>query len=297
MEPSIPDGVRPRGITRRHLLHGLLFILAGLTMAGSYIILSEEQIFQGRGAGPLAGLVMVLFGMFLLKPEQRLLDRPSTFLEYYDAIVMAVGIALVVRTFVIEPFKIPSGSMIPTLLVGDYLFVNKMAYGHRVPFTSQRVFMGEGPQRGDIVVFEFPQDPGKDYIKRVVGIPGDHIRYEGKRLYLNDRPLGYEFWGDYRYRDEHGRETEAKAYLERLREPPYTILIHPGEFTSYHRVEKVVPPGHYFVMGDNRDNSNDSRFWGFVPAHRLVGRAVTLFWSWDPYESTPRWDRLGQAVE
>ena len=235
------------------------------------------------------------FGFFLLLGGEKLLSRDTLAVEYYEAIVMAVGIALLVRTLVIEPFKIPSGSMIPTLLVGDYLFVSKFAYGHRVPFTRQRMFMSEGPQRGDIVVFEYPKDPRKDYIKRIVGLPEDRIRYENKRLSVNGQPVAYESQELFTYHDERGQEVDSVKLMEKLGERFHPILWRPFAYSE--TSEEIVPPGHYFVMGDNRDNSNDSRYWGFVPAYRLVGKAVAIFWSWDGRVGRPRWDRLGQVVE
>ncbi|MBF0424086.1 MAG: signal peptidase I [Magnetococcales bacterium] len=222
--------------------------------------------------------------------------RVQEAVELYDAIVLAVGIALLVRTFIIEPFKIPSGSMIPTLQVGDYLFVSKLAYGHRIPFTNKRLFMGDGPQRGDIVVFEYPRDPNKDYIKRVIGLPGDRIIYQDKRLYVNNEPIKYDNIGEYTYRNERDVEVTSLHFQEQLPDHPHSVLIRPFSFSDQ-ITDEVVPPGHYFVMGDNRDNSNDSRYWGFVPAYRLVGRALAIFWSWDSRKAGLRWERLGNLVK
>ena len=282
-------------LTRRHLWHGVLFLLAGLFMLGSYIPLDEWGGEVSMGWGPPVAVVMIGFGVFLLFGGRELLERDSLAVEYYEAIVMAVGIALVVRTFVIEPFKIPSGSMIPTLLVGDYLFVNKFSYGHRLPFSQTRVFMDEGPKRGDIAVFEYPRDPRKDYIKRIVGLPGDLVVYRNKRLFINGEPVAYQPNGVFTYYNERDQLVESAQFTEMLDDAPHQILVR--TFTYSAPVEEVVPPGHYFAMGDNRDNSNDSRFWGFVPAHRLVGKAVALFWSWDSREGMPRLERLGMAVK
>ncbi|MBF0162155.1 MAG: signal peptidase I [Magnetococcales bacterium] len=213
---------------------------------------------------------------------------------------MAVGIALLIRTFLVEPFKIPSGSMIPTLLVGDYLFVSKLTYGHRIPFTRERLGMGSGPRRGDVAVFEYPQDPRKDYIKRVIGLPGDRVVYRNKRLYLNGEPVGYEATGQFIYQNEHGQEVESLRLSEQLPQGgkaenrSHAVLVRPFSYSD--TTDTTVPPGHYFVMGDNRDNSNDSRVWGFVPAYRLVGEALAIFWSWDHQESRLRWERLGQVI-
>ncbi len=280
---------------RRHVWHGILFLIAGFFMLGSYVPLGEWNGEVSMGWGPVAAVLLIGFGVFLLLGGREFLEQDSLTVEYYEAIVMAVGIALVVRTFVIEPFKIPSGSMIPTLLVGDYLFVNKFSYGHRVPFSRMRVFMDEGPKRGDIAVFEYPRDPRKDYIKRIVGLPGDHIVYRNKRLFINGEAIGYESDGVFTYYNERDQLVESARFVEQLNGVNHPILVR--TFTYSAPVEERVPAGHYFAMGDNRDNSNDSRFWGFVPAHRLVGRAVALFWSWGSREGSPRWERLGQPVE
>ncbi|MBF0359198.1 MAG: signal peptidase I [Magnetococcales bacterium] len=213
---------------------------------------------------------------------------------------MAVGIALTVRAFFVEPFKIPSGSMIPTLLVGDYLFVSKYAYGFRMPFTQQRVFMGDGPRRGDVAVFEYPRDPDKDYIKRIIGLPGDRIVYRSKRLYINGQPIEYNSMGQYNYKTVQGDIREAAIFTENLDNISHPIIVQSYSFMDGY-TDQVIPKDHYFVMGDNRDNSNDSRAWGFVPAHRLVGRALRIFWSWDQHSENladgVRWERLWTPVE
>ncbi|MBF0424741.1 MAG: signal peptidase I [Magnetococcales bacterium] len=284
-------------ISNRHLRHGVAFILVGVFMFGSYMVLGVDTLEERMGPAPIAGLTMVAFGIFLLLPGRQILDRPSDFREYYDAIVLAVGIALFVRTFIIEPFKIPSGSMIPTLLVGDYLFVNKLAYGHRVPFTGKRLLFGQGPRRGDIAVFEYPKEPNKDYIKRIIGLPGDRIVYDHKRLFINGTPVAYNVVGPFSYQNERGYEVSAELRVEGLDRAPHNILVQNQMDFVDRRTEEVVPPGHYFVMGDNRDNSNDSRIWGFVPDYRLVGKAVALFWSWDANAASPRWQRVATPVE
>ena len=294
--------------SKKHLWHGVLLLVVGVFMLGSYAILGQplpgETILLEDDAvqfGPIAAMAIIVLGGFMLVAGQKFLAKNTLTVEYYEAIVMAVGIALVVRTFIVEPFKIPSGSMIPTLLVGDYLFVSKFAYGHRVPFMRKRVFMGDGPKRGDIAVFEFPQDPRKDYIKRVVGIPGDKITYQDKRLFINDKPVRYESDGLFSYTNEEGQNLESLRLSETLPNSSdsegvtHPILIRPFSYSN--TTETVVPPGYYFVMGDNRDNSNDSRYWGFVPGYRLVGEALAIFWSWDHQAGQLRWDRLATEIK
>lgn len=298
----------PANPSKKHLWHGGLLLVVGIFMLGRYEILGpplpgETLILEDDALqlGAIAAMAIISLGVFMLVAGKKFLAKNTLTVEYYEAIVMAVGIALLVRTFIVEPFKIPSGSMIPTLLVGDYLFVSKFSYGHRVPFMRQRIFTGDGPQRGDIAVFEFPQDPRKDYIKRVVGIPGDKITYNNKRLSINDKPVIYEADGLFSYTNEHGEAVESVRLSENLpnrsdsQGVTHPILVRPFSYSN--TTETVVPPGYYFVMGDNRDNSNDSRYWGFVPHYRLVGEALAIFWSWDHLEGRLRWDRLGTVLQ
>lgn len=280
---------------------GSLFLLFGLYILGSYISAGPALEGEQGGGGWIeapGALLLIGAGIYLLFFGKSFFARSRETLEYYEAIAMAMAIAMAVRAFVVEPFKIPSGSMIPTLLVGDYLFVSKFAYGYRVPFTQTRLFMGDGPQRGDVAVFEYPRDPSKDYIKRIVGLPGDRIVYRGKRLYINNVPVTYQPQGEYRYQNVRGSMEETVLFSEQLGEVSHPILVQSSFMDGY--TDQVVPPGHYFVMGDNRDNSNDSRAWGFVPAHRLVGKALRMFWSWDQHAEGLfegiRWDRFWNPV-
>jgi signal peptidase I len=224
-------------------------------------------------------------------------------LETVKTVVYAVLIALVVRTVAYEPFNIPSGSMIPTLLVGDYLFVSKFTYGYSryslpfgLPLFSGRVYLpfSHRPERGDVTVFKLPTDPSTDYIKRLVGLPGDHIQMRHGDLYINDQLVPRRLIGDYVY-EEGSTSIMLKEYIESLPRGP-------GEKPYEHPIIKIgddgpldntpvyeVPPGHYFAMGDNRDNSQDSRVLsavGYVPAENLVGKAQFLFFSTD---GSARW--------
>ncbi|MEO5328055.1 MAG: signal peptidase I [Magnetococcus sp. THC-1_WYH] len=285
----------PTKPSAKHLWHGAMFMVSGVYILGSYTTSGDGVEEPALHWEPMVAVALLVVGLLFFWKGRSFLQKESLVVEYYEAIVLAVGIALLVRTFVVEPFKIPSGSMIPTLLVGDYLFVSKFTYGHRIPFTRERLFMGDGPNRGDIAVFEYPRDPSKDYIKRIVGLPGDRIVYQDKRLYINNKPVEYETVGDYVYLNERGSEVDSSQFIEKMENNPHSILVRPFSFSDQ-ITDEVVPPGHYFVMGDNRDNSNDSRFWGFVPAYRLVGRALAIFWSWDGQNNRLRWERLGSLV-
>jgi signal peptidase I len=203
--------------------------------------------------------------------EAEATTRWSVWREYAEALVMAVLLALFIRTFVVQAFKIPSGSMKPTLEIGDHLLVNKFIYGLRVPFVGARVFDFNSPQREDVIVFVYPQDPSKDFIKRVKALPGERVEIRNKQVYINgerlEDPYGY-------FEDTSGSMRNPRDNLRSF----------------------VVPEGHVFVMGDNRDYSHDSRFWGPVPIDDILGKAFILYWSWDAKEFRPRWGRLGMRI-
>ncbi len=243
--------------------------------------------------------------------------KKSQVREYAEALATALLVAFFVRSFVIEAFKIPSGSMIPTLMIGDHIFVNKFIYGLRIPFTKKRLVTFRDPERGEPIVFMYPLDESKDFIKRVVGLPGDRIRIQGDDVILNGKPLerqgievkpdqpseavhlhlipeavaaqtgtreisAFRGWEDYHYFVEH---VGGVDHLVQFDERP-----------SYADAEFEVPPGHLFVMGDNRDNSSDSREWGFVPMENVKGKAMFVWLSIDYDRSTLRWDRFGKWI-
>ena len=207
--------------------------------------------------------------------------KKSVVREYAEAIAIAILLALFIRTFVVQAFKIPSGSMLPTLLIGDHLLVNKFIYGIRVPFSGKVLVPLKDPKSGDIIVFKFPKDRSIDYIKRVVGVPGDKIEVKNKKVYRNDKLAEDPF--------AHFTST--------------TIL--PGSVSPKDNFGPItVPEGKYFVMGDNRDNSSDSRFWGFVETNDVLGKAMIIYWSWDIDKpllsvdrfSTIRWGRQADVI-
>ena len=194
--------------------------------------------------------------------------------ENIEAIVIAVILALFIRTFVVQAFKIPSGSMKDTLLIGDHILVNKFTYGIKAPFLKKTIVPINDPQRGDIIVFEFPEDPSKDFIKRVIGIPGDVVEIRDKKLFVNGAHVT----------NNHGIYKDSRIYAARVQ--PRDNL---GPIT--------VPEGKLFVMGDNRDFSYDSRFWGFVDLIAVKGKAFIIYWSWDKERFGVRWARLGNFLE
>ncbi len=193
--------------------------------------------------------------------------------EYGEAILIAVILALFIRTFVVQAFKIPSGSMKPTLLVGDHILVNKFIYGVKLPFFNIMLIPVKDPKQGDIVVFKFPEDPKKDFIKRVIAVAGDTIQIRNKKVYINNELM----------RDPYG------TFLD-----PHSI---PGQVSPRDNFGPVtVPPDSLFVMGDNRDHSHDSRFWKFVKLSAVKGKAFIIYWSWDKENTGVRWKRLGDII-
>ncbi|MDD5410584.1 MAG: signal peptidase I [Methylobacter sp.] len=215
--------------------------------------------------------------------------------EYARSFFPIVLIVLLLRSFLAEPFRIPSGSMMPTLLVGDFILVNKFTYGIRLPVLNKKIIELNEPKRGDIVVFRYPKQPSVDYIKRIIGLPGDKIAYYDKKLHINGTPINQVSLGRYQGVGQGEDMTGAEHLLEDLNGVEHSILIRDG-VTSAEGVY-VVPEGNYFVMGDNRDNSNDSRYWGTVPEENLVGKAFFIWMSWDWQNKGVGIDRIGTVLK
>ncbi|WP_084615633.1 signal peptidase I [Solimonas flava] len=220
-------------------------------------------------------------------------DQPSSFVDFCRSFFPVIFAVLMLRSFIAEPFRIPSGSMIPTLLVGDFILVNKFTYGLRDPvFHHKFVELGE-PQRGDVVVFRWPVDPTKDFIKRIIGLPGDHIVYRNKQLFVNGEPATLDPDGAY---TAPGLPPPGVVYRmkEHLGPVEHDILVNPERPAD--DFEFIVPPGEYFAMGDNRDGSDDSRRWGTVPERNLVGKAFFIWMSWDSDNTRVDFSRIGRSV-
>ncbi len=235
--------------------------------------------------------------------QQETKNKRSIYKEYIEPFLIAAVVALFIRQFAVQAFKIPSASMVPTLRVGDHLLVNKFVYGAPVdiPFTNITIFHMPGfrkPQRGEIIVFKFPLDEDKNFIKRVVGVPGDKIQIKKGKLLINDEAVPLSDLGVYDGNDQ-GAEPSSFAKVKLLDERLGAVRHHilylhnqsNANFGPY-----LVPEGSVFMMGDNRDNSQDSRVWGFVKYDKILGRALIIYWSWDGKDSRVRWKRIGTLI-
>ncbi len=227
-------------------------------------------------------------------PEPLIVDYARSFFPVFL-------IVLILRSFVAEPFRIPSASMMPTLLRGDFILVNKYDYGIRLPVLHSKIIKNNTPERGDIIVFRYPEDPRIPYIKRVIAVPGDHVQYKNKRLIINGMEVKLEHQGIY-YTEGVGKMMNGSfALKEQLGDMPHDILVNPMQPPQL-EVDRRIPEGHYFVLGDNRDNSKDSRYWGLVPDQHLVGRAFYIWmnWSSDGLFDFSSWDidwkRIGSVI-
>lgn len=257
-------------------------------------------------ATAVTGLIWLVDSLWL-KPKRRALaaslGRPETdaafsqplSAEYAKSFFPVILVVLIIRSFLFEPFRIPSDSMMPTLLDGDFIFVNKFAYGLRLPVIHTKIVSTGEPKRGDVIVFRLPDDPSTNYIKRLIGLPGDHIQVKRRQLFVNGSLVPLQMSGPYEGPRNEGVHANAEAGTEFLDGVEHAVLYIPGRNTP--DFEAIVPAGKYFFMGDNRDNSRDSRYpeVGFVPERNLVGKAVRIWLNWD-LPAAPIWDRIGDPI-
>jgi signal peptidase I len=247
----------------------------------------------------ITGLVWLL-DIFVLRKNRATGQADPWYVEYAKSFFPVILLVFMLRSFLVEPFKIPSGSMMPTLLAGDYILVNKFTYGLRVPILNNSFLEMNQPKRGDVFVFHYPPEPTIDYIKRVVGLPGDKIQYQDKHLIINGKALDVKFEDNYEYEMQGANIISARRSKEQLGDVQHDILIHdiPNQYNDDAPGAKLqagetitVPAGNYFAMGDNRDNSADSRVWGFVPEHNLVGKAFFIWFNFDNF------GRIGSSIK
>ncbi len=243
----------------------------------------------------ISGVLWFIDAKFLKKP--RLAKDPQAkdpiWADYARSFFPILLFVFLLRSFIVEPYRIPSGSMEPTLLVGDFIVVNKFTYGIRLPILNKKVVTFNEPARGDVMVFRFPPDPKVNFIKRVIGLPGDKIVYQNKQLFINGQLVPKTFLESTMNASD-GQLYRVERFEEKLSDGTFDIYEHmiPGQ-----TVTVTVPEGHYFVMGDNRDASDDSRFWGFVPEENIIGRAFALWMSWDKDEHHIRFSRIGNTIK
>lgn len=248
-------------------LMSLIVLVSGAIWAvDSWVLAPRRRLAGGTGAAAKEGAAR-------RPPKPVIVEYARSFFPVFLAV-------FIIRSFVIEPFRIPSGSMMPTLLIGDFIAVNKFSYGIRLPLSNRKLLdLGE-PERGDVVVFRYPVDGETIFIKRIVGLPGDRLRYDReKRLHIDGVETGRSAPTIYEGAGSGSHMTGARRRLEALGEHTHAVLYRPGQPTV--EGEWVVPEGQYFVLGDNRDKSHDSRFWGFVPEENLIGPASVVWMNWD----------------
>jgi signal peptidase I len=247
--------------------------------------------------------VIWLLDRFALAARRESGAAEPWWVEYAKSFFPVILVVFFIRSFLIEPFKIPSGSMIPTLHVGDFILVNKFTYGIRLPIIDKKIIQLNNPQRGDVMVFHYPEDPSLDYIKRVVGLPGDTVEYRNKVLTINGVLQPQEADGEYNYVEAGLNFVHTEKRIEALGNHKHALLINPemptvrlnsvAEFSGRENctydtdlVRCKVPQGEYFMMGDNRDNSRDSRYWGFVPDSEIVGKAFFIWMNFSDLKRT-----------
>lgn len=290
-------------------MDALAIILIVLLVAGVGLV------FKGvMGLPLLLLLATIITGViwaldrFVLAKKRGEEEARSTGVEYSVSLFPVILLVFVLRSFLVEPFRIPSGSMMPTLLAGDFILVNKYTYGIRLPVVDKKIIDVNDPQRGEVMVFHFPEDPSVDYIKRIVGIPGDLVEYRDKRISINGQPLSYSENGTFTFETGGLNFVTGIVYQEKLGEHEHAAMVIPGipgfveqqvrtfplqENCAYNETgfSCRVPEGHYFMMGDNRDGSNDSRYWGFVPERNIVGKAFFIWMNFGDFK------RIGSVIQ
>lgn len=283
----------------------IALVLVVLTFASGIIWLMDKFLWEkDRKARKLAEIEQK--GKALNDEERDALLADPVIIDYAKSLFPIFLIVLILRSFIFEPFRIPSQSMMPNLWVGDFILVNKFSYGVRLPVLNNEIIDSGKPKNGDVAVFRYPVNPSINFIKRVIGIPGDHVVYKNKVLYINGKIIPQELTGVYKGKGSGEKMSGAMLKKEDLLGVKHDILLVPGKpdyshmyFSAFYNqghIDLVVPEGHYFMMGDNRDESHDSRFWGLVPEDNLVGKAFMIWFNWDVGHGL-FWERIGNTIE
>lgn len=242
----------------------------------------------------ILGVIVLLDVLFWRKKRGD--NKEPWWVEYSRSFFPVLLAVWVIRSFLIQPYRVPTGSLEPTIMPGDFIAVNQFSYGVRFPVLNSKIITVGEPKRGDIALFRWPVNPAVVFVKRVIGLPGDHVVYKNKVLYINGKKMTQRFIGTgFDYGNAAGQIQPVDIYEENLNGVKHKIFRHAqgGETKNY---DLKVPAGHYFMMGDNRDNSDDSRFWGAVPERNFIGKAFGVWMSWDPINSKVRWNRIGTGL-
>jgi signal peptidase I len=249
----------------------------------------------------ITGLISLVDHLFFAKKRQPVFNADGTpkypiVVDYCRSLFPLLVIVLLIRSFIFQPYKVPSGSLEPTIVPGDLIAVSMFKYGMRLPLNYQKILNISNPKTGDIMLFRWPPNFDINLIKRVIGLPGDHISYIHKVLYINGKEAKQTFIADAIDRDYPGQPGwPVKKIEEDLNGVKHQIYINPNR-PDVDFYDLVVPPNSYFMMGDNRDNSDDSRYWGFVPAANIIGQGFGILFSWDSETHSPRWDRIAKKL-
>jgi signal peptidase I len=303
--------VDEKGGSTVHPLHLWLEVAWPVLFIASMGMLTLKEILTFAAvlllATVLTGLIW-LVDLLVLRKNRGPASGEPVLVEMARSFFPVILIVFLLRSFLFEPFKIPSGSMVPSLRVGDFILVNKFTYGVRLPVINQKILAVNSPQRSDVMVFRYPENPSKDFIKRVVGLPGDTISYKDKRLTINGQLIAQEKTGLFTDVDERMNMRQFETYSEKLADKPHMLMVDPRapsinlggvrEFPNKNNcayndegMTCKVPQGHYFMMGDSRDNSDDGRYWGFVPEQNIVGKAVLIWMNFGALK------RVGMSIE